>query len=146
MSSIRSGYIVPLLLTGLFVICFFSFAGYLAVYNNSNADITSDPSINQYLTSLNSTLKNSSSTADNSSDALYGSSSSTSGGNIILEAVTGIWKSITSTPKQIYLLTIGLVQSKVLGGSTFYLVFGTIGAILSITLIMLVWRWLRGIN
>jgi len=143
MSSIRSAYIAPLLLTGLLAVCLFSFAGYMALFNNPSNDITQNPAVSQYLTSLNRSLDKVQAISENSSDALYGSETDTGGGFIILTAITGIWQAITSTPTQVFKLTTGLLQNTILGGDTYYLILGVVGGLMIITLIMLVWRWLR---
>lgn len=114
----------------------------LASENNVNQSISDNPAISSYANSLNTTLEGASETSTALETAFTNSTISVSGGILFLDALGGLWKSMKSIPITIYNLTIGIIKNQLLGDTAFYIIFGTIGLIVIISLIFAVWKLL----
>lgn len=142
MTSFRAGIIIPMLLLGVLAIAMFSTASYLTIINHSTQDITSEPSVAEYVGNISSTLEEAANTANESETAL-GQKQTFSYGQIIFDSMGTMWTQLKGAPVVLFNLTFGLIKDKILGQDTFYLVLGTIGTILTITIIFLVYKWVR---
>lgn len=132
--------LVSLLLAGLFMISIITGGITLAYANNANQSIGDDPAIIAYATSLNETLGESITNANSGEEAISSSPITLTSSIPFYDAITGIWKTLKTVPITIWNLTVGLLITRVLGNN-FYIVLGVIGAILTITIIFAVWKF-----
>lgn len=132
--------IVGLLLAGLFAFALINGAIQLADVNHANQSIADDPTMSSFKTALEENLSDAYSKADNASTAFSSSPVTLSASSIFFDALGGIWRTMKVVPVAIYNLTIGLLMTKIFGSEQFGIVFGVIGAILIITIILGVWK------
>lgn len=128
------------LLLGLFAIAMINGGTRLASINNANHSIAEDPSISAYASSLNSTLETSYTNAVAAEGAINSSSITLTTSNPFIDAIGGIWKTLKTVPITIYNLTIGLVFSKILGGSGYGILLGVLSSIFIIVLIYAIYK------
>lgn len=139
MANLRP-FLISFLVVGLFAFAMINGALLLESNNNATQSIGDDPTIASYKSSLESTLEDSSTNANSAETAIGDSPVTLTTGNIIFDAIGGIWKTLKVIPTTVYNLTIGLAMTKIFGSNSFGIVFGVIASILTITLIFGVWR------
>ena len=132
--------IVALLLFGMFTLALITGGIQLANINKANQSISDSPFLVTYASELNETLAAANSNAGSAEDSLAESPVTLSTSTVFLDSIGGIWKTLKTIPITIYNLTAGMIFSTVFGGSAFAMVLGIIGAILTITLILSVWK------
>ena len=135
--------LIGFLLTGLFAYVFITGGILLSTYNNPANSIGDDPSLSEYKTSLEEDLEQAYADANSSESSFSDSPITLGGGDIILDSISGIWKTAKSMPVTIYNLTVGLTLRKIFGSEAFAIVFGVLAAIISITIIFYVWRMIK---
>lgn len=136
---------VGLALGAVCVIALLLFLIGIGVDNNAAQRIDGDASVNQYLG--NATVQyanvepdiNSSATAFSTSTPIVGTAS-----DIQNPAVSTNWKSILKASYNIYELTIGLLVTKVFGGSGYAFLITGLGATLLGVILLYAWQWWRG--
>jgi len=132
--------IVSLLLVGLFAICMITAGIQIATVNNANQSIGDDAVLAAYASSMNSSLEATVSAANTTEDAISSSPITLTSGFPVFDSITGVWKTLKVIPVTIYNLTFGLVFGRLLGGGVAAIVVGVIGSILTITIILSVWK------
>lgn len=129
--------VVNLLLVGLLIIAMITM-GLNIASNNPSQSIGNDPTLSAYANSLNATLYNATDDASASEQAITNSSITLTSGFPVFDSISGVWKTIKKVPVAVFNLTIGLVRTRL--GSSFWVVLGVIGAILTITILLAVWK------
>lgn len=135
--------LVALLLSGLFAIAFIFGAEMMASQNNAVNNINSDPQIGNYSQQIQSTLQSSSTDANTAESAVGNSTITLTSQGIIIDAISGIWKTLQAASITVYSLTIGFLLVNINNSPQFALVTGTIAAILTITIVFAVWKSVR---
>lgn len=133
--------IIGLLLVGLFAIAVINGALLLSINNNSPNSIGNDPAIASYKESLEQSLEQAKTSADASEDAIGTSPITLTTGTLVFDAIGGVWKSMKEVPIMVYNLTFGLAAQKLFGDASFGIVLAIISAIVTITIIFGVWKW-----
>lgn len=136
------GIIFSLLLIGLFVIAFLNASLILSADNSPNQTIANDPALTAYAGVLNTTLESSYPDANASEGAISDSpiTLSSGSGGIIIDAISGIWKTIKRAPIEIYQLTAGLIFTKIFGDAQYAIVFSVLAGMLIIAIVLAVWK------
>jgi len=133
--------VVGLLLAGLFAFALINAGLLISINNGANQSIGDDPAISSYSESLEETLLEANENA-NATETAFGSSPITlTTGSLVFDAVGGIWKTMKEVPVTVYNLTFGLIATKIFGDESYGVVFGVIGAILMMTIIFGIWKW-----
>jgi hypothetical protein len=130
-----------MLLLGLFAFAVINAGLILPILNDANQSIGDDPSLTYYSNELNKSLYNSQTVANTTETAVGTSPVTLTSGFPVFDAVFGIWKTIKVIPIQIWNLTKGLVFEKMFGGNEYAVIFTVIGAILLLTFMFAVWKW-----
>lgn len=125
---------IGLILTGLFAFALITGGIQLAELNNGANSLADDPAFSTYKTNLTTALQKAHNDTNASIESLGDSPLSAIPGAFIFEAISGVWKTLKVVPVTIYNLTFGLAKDKIFGDS-FALVFGVIGAIITLLII-----------
>ena len=134
--------IVTLLIFGLFAVALINFSINIAEENGATKNLRNNSAINQYMDALETNLSDAYTTADKADTALTNSSISLTTGYVLIDSVRGIWKTIVTIPKGIYILTVGLAGNTLMPNPTFQIVIYVIGAIFLILFLFAVVKWL----
>lgn len=130
MSGIKP-LLVGFLLAGLFAFALISGGIMLATNHGSSQNVGDDPALSSYKTSLETSLLEAQDNANSSIEALGDSPVSVIPGSFVIDAISGVWKTLKNVPVTLYNLTFGLAKNK-LFGSTYDVVFGILAAIVII--------------
>lgn len=133
--------IVGIILAGLFAYALISGGILLSLNNGANHSIGDEPTISAYKESLKSNLEESYNKSNASYNALSSSPITLSTGNIIVDAIGGVWKVMTVIPISIWTYTIALPVTYILG-DTGRIVALVLGSLLILTIIFAVWKWI----
>lgn len=131
--------IISLMIFGLFSLALLNGGILLALANNSNQTIANSPSVQRYADLLNATLEQYQSVANASEEAIATSPISRIFDNIIFDAIGGIWRSIKTLPTTVFNITTDFI-GPVLFSGPFLVVIGVITALLTITIVIAVWK------
>lgn len=130
------------LLASVVIISLLSFAILLPNENGVNQSIADDDSIRIFTNSLNSTLMDASGNSNSVEDSISESEITLgSGVGIVLNSLTGVWKTMKIIPITIYNLVVGLLKNNILGAS-FGVILGVIGSILTLVIVVAVIKFL----
>jgi len=125
------------LLMGLFIIAIVSFGTYLSSQNNVPNVLLQDESFNSSYSSLQTELESSQDKAEIQSQVQEQTAPTTSSGNLIIESTPSTLTSFKGMLKNIWSIIFTLL-GKTLGIPP--IVFYVFGAILTLTIILLIWR------
>jgi hypothetical protein len=139
MSELRP-IIIGIILTGLLAVALINGGILLSLRNNNNNTIANDPSLLSYSNTLQTNLDETFNNTNSSFDKIGSSPITLTTGNIIFDAIGGVWRTLTVMPLAIFKLTTNLISSKILGGS-FNVVIGVVLSLLVITIIFGIWKW-----
>jgi hypothetical protein len=112
----------------------------LADDNNASQSIANDTSIKGYADSLQESLEDTSDSANKADKSFRDSTVSITSGVIFVDAIGGLWKTLTVVPSTVLTLTKEQIKENILGDTAFYAVIGVISLIIVITLILAVWK------
>lgn len=127
------GYIITMLIFGLFVISLITTGIMIADQNDATQSIGDDPSISEYKSSIENNLTTAYNDVSSSNTVIENSSITTTTSIPIFTSVQSIWKTIKKVPITVYNLTIGLAMKKLFGDSA-----GIVTAVISTILILLI--------
>ena len=133
--------ITYLLLFALFAIAMISGGIMLAESNNPSQSIGNDPTVSAFSGNLTDTLSTAYEDSNSAKSAISNSSITTTTGFAYIDAVGGVWKTVTQAPSAIYNLTFGFILVNLLGSSTASIVTGVLATILILTIITAVILW-----
>ena len=133
--------IVYFLLLGVFMVALINGGILLATQHSANQSIGDDSMLTDYRDSLNNTLAESYNDAQEIEGAMNKSEVTLTTGIPVINAITGVWKTIKVVPMTIYNLASGLVFSRILGSYTFAIILSVISAIVIITILFAVWKF-----
>jgi len=124
--------IISYILFGLFALAFVTFGLSIAIINNPSQTIGNDTNLLNYKNSMEGNLANQYTAFNESEDSFTTSSTSLSNspGGIIIDAISGIAKTIKNGATLITNLTLGFIKNKLFANSEFLLVFSIISGIL----------------
>lgn len=133
---------IALILWGLFSFALIQMGIQLADSNNANQSIADDPAIASFNESVKNILEELETDVNSSETAISEPSLISSiRENIIIDAIGGVWKVLKNVPTSLYNIATGLWKSEIFQGPLI-IVIGTIGAILTLVVIIAVWRML----
>lgn len=133
-------FVISALLLGLLAFAMINI-GIMMTYDNNGAEsIGNDSSISTYSNTLRSSLENASQSAIDADNSFRNSTVSLTGGVIFVDAIGGLWKTLTTVPSTVLTLTSNVLKNRLMGDTVYYAVFGVISLILVITLIIAVWK------
>jgi hypothetical protein len=135
-------FLIGFLLAGLFAIALITGGIWIADLNNPDQSIGQDATLRTFASSLNQTLGQAHTDANSSYTAIKASPITLTTGFVVLDAIGGVWKTITIIPVAIYNLTIGLLIANVFSNPAFMVIFGVLSAIVILTIIFAVVKWL----
>lgn len=141
MSSMKP-LVFGFLLVGLFAIALISFGIRLADVNEVSQSIGDDPAIKNYADSLNNSIAQASSDSQTSQEAISESPITLGESNFVIDAIGGIWKTITEVPVTVWNLTVGLLLAKIFGDNSFAIALSVIGTLIGFAVIFAVVKWL----
>lgn len=130
---------VALILFGLFSIALINGALLLPQANLSNQSIADHPSVRDYADELNKSLDKYKTDVKSSEEAISEAPTSIISDNIILDAIGGIWRTLKTVPTTIFNITTDFI-GPVLFSGPFLVVIGVISAILTLSIIIAVWK------
>lgn len=133
-------FIISSLILGLLALAMINAGIILASNNGATESISNDSIIRNYASNLSEELEDSSSVGSSAKESFSNSTVSVSGGVVFVEAIGGLWKSLTAVPVTIINLTVELIKGRILGDTAFYAVFGVITLASIITIIFAVWK------
>lgn len=139
MSNLRP-FVISALLLGLIAIGIISTGIMIASENDATQSIANDTAISNYATALQNSLANASESASSADASFRNSTVSVTGGVVFVDAIGGLWKTLTTVPSAVLTLTTNLIKGKIMGDTAFYAVFGVMALIIVITLILAVWK------
>ena len=126
---------IGLMLSAAFSFCLIYGGILLQVQNNAPILITGDNATNDFYTQINETLYDSLSNNAIASAAFENSSIQTSGANVFISAVGGIWKVMKVAPVAVYNLVITYGFAKLVGNEAAFAIVSVIAGIFAIILI-----------
>ena len=132
--------VITSLLVGLFVFALVSFGTTLSGHNNPNSTILQDPVINDSFWELQEELNQTQGTSEGQRESFFSDIPIIGEVSVILKGLNSIIKVFTTTLKNMYQLTFGVIGSS-LGISP--LVMNVFLAIITISIIFLAWRVLK---
>lgn len=138
-----SSVIFALIFSGLFVFAIINVGVILASDNNPEKSISSDNEINNRFNALKGNLSKTQQASNSTSEAISKTPVTISDQNIVLDAITGAWKSLTKMPIQIYNTFSLLIATKLTGGTDFYIVLGSIAGILVMVIVFGAWKFIQ---
>ena len=133
---------ISFLVIGLFAFAMFSFASQFQDANEGASTILDNPSINESFGELQADLQGADNEANSQLGVLNGTVVEDSEFNVLFLSIGSIWKVLIGTSVGVYNIVFGIIFDTLLGNS-FSAVIGVIGAIISITIISYVWKWVR---
>jgi|SRR3990172_12093204 len=134
-------FIIAFAIVTLFSISLLNTSILMAEYNNPSRSIGNDPNVREYSEAINETVGDFSNEAGSSEDKLGDSPTTKTDTNLITDAMVGIWKIISTTPKTMYNLTVGFI-GETIGFQGFVIVVGILGGIIAMALVIAVFRML----
>ncbi len=126
----------------IFVFAFLNFGIQLASDNEASQSISDDPTISTYKDNLESNLGSLPAQTNASQKAFWDSIPILSQA-IQIASVPAVVSGLISIPYTMYQLTVGLVFDKLFGGSEFGLIFGVLGSIIALLIILYSWKVIR---
>jgi len=133
------GWIVALLLTGLFAYVLI-LGGSELIVQNGGQSLESDSGLASYISSINKTLSENANSAKDVDDAFSNSTITTTTSIPYVDSIGGVWKTMRKYPAVIYDVTLGLVFSKLLSDTQKTLVVSTLMSIMIITVVLFAWK------
>ena len=130
------GYLIGLLLVGLFAIAIINAGIIISSDNDATVSIGDDPSLSSYKSSIESELGNATSNSQ-SADQILSNSTITTTSTPFVDSIGGIWKSVKAAPVAVWNLTLGLALERIFGEDK-RIVLNILGAILGLILIFAV--------
>ncbi len=132
--------IISIVLVGLFIFAFISFGGQIALDNNANNTVLSNPAVNQSFIDIQSQLQEVQIDTEDQKKAWFEDVPIVGDINLIWKSLTGIIRVFFDVIVNMYNLIISLI-SETIGISS--VVLNTIAALLSISMLLLLWRLVR---
>ena len=132
--------IISIVLVGLFIFAFISFGGQIALDNNANNTVLSNPAVNQSFIDIQSQLQEVQIDTEGQKKAWFEDVPIVGDINLIWKSLTGIIRVFFDVIVNMYNLIINLI-SETIGISS--VVLNTIAALLSISMLLLLWRLIR---
>lgn len=132
--------LVALLILGLFGVAIITAGIQIASVNGANQSIGDDVSLAVYASSLNESLEDAYDSSIAANAAVSNSSITLTSALPFIDAIGGIWKTLKTAPIAIWNLTFGVVFQNILGGNSYAIVIGVLGAILLMTIVFAVWK------
>lgn len=141
MAEIRP-IIIAIIVSSLFILALINGGIMLAAQNVPEQSIGDDPSLEDYRIELTNTLDEHTQNIKDSDTSLSNSSVTTTTSSPFFDVLGGLWKTITRAPKTLWNLTSGFIYERLLGSQAFIIVLGAIGAILFLTIIVAVIKFI----
>ena len=132
--------VISIVLVGLFIFAFISFGGQIAVDNDANDSILSNPSINKAFIEINNSLEEVRVDTEEQKEAWFEDVPIVGDINLIWKSLTGIIRVFFDVVVNMYNLIVSLI-SETIGISP--VILNTIAALLSISMLLLLWRLVR---
>jgi len=133
--------LISFIIVSLFAFSLLAYAIGIANMNNTNASIINDPRVSVFNQSIGSQLESIDETGDEQRENFESENPSTSFGEIIFQSIVGVGKTLTSSVFGFVNLLATLVSSTIFGNNkVFAVVIGSVFAILTISIIFLLWR------
>jgi hypothetical protein len=136
---------IIILLFSLFVISFINFGILLTTSNNVNSSILFDSDIRGFANDINETLITVYADANDTETSFTNSpvTLTSSSGGVIIDAISGVWKTIKRAPVVLYNLLADLIFSKIFGDNSYAIIIVVISSIVIFTIILAVWKLIR---
>lgn len=137
--------LIGFLLAGLFAVAFINGGLILGQINSPNQTIANNPDIINLTNEISPQLTQSYDDLNQTESAVSDSEITlTSGsGGAIIDSINGVWKTMKKAPTAIYLSIAYLIKSNLFGDSSYEIIFSVLGAILTIIIILAIWRLVR---
>ncbi len=132
--------VISIVLVGLFIFAFISFGGQIALDNGANNTILTNPAVNKSFIDIQSQLEEVQIDTENQKQAWFEDVPIVGDINLIWKSLTGIIRVFFDVIVNMYNLIISLI-SETIGISP--VVLNTIAALLSISMLLLLWRLVR---
>lgn len=132
--------ISSIVIAGLIIFLFLTFAVKTSV-TQGNGRALDDPVLLSLKNDINETLGDFYDTANTSEKSLSNSETTLSGGYIIFNSITSIWKTMTITPKAVYNIVQDSLISKLGVSPEILIVFGVLSGLLILLIIVAAWRF-----
>ena len=144
MASKIYGYVMAFVFFAVFAVALINFGIYMGNDNNSSQSIGTIPRLQNYSQGLTTQISEANGSFSGVNDAFGNSITSLTGTLPVFNAVGGIWKTIISTPKAIWDLTLPFVYD-ILGQNAGQIVIGALVSLLILgVIIAVVYWWTRG--
>lgn len=134
-------FIISAILGSLFIIALINGAIILAEVNQANQSITDYEPLAIYSANLNDSVSGSLDVSTSAQTALGESPTTLSLSGVVFDTIGSLWKSLIGIPVTIFKLTSDFIFVNIFGGATFSIVFNSILAMITLTIIFFVVKW-----
>ena len=142
MSINFSQIMISLILTGTFALLFILGLAYYQNDNNQTETILKTNNLSIFAGNLDTNINNTYTTYNDNLNTFTTGNVQTTGGNLIVDSISGIWNTLKATPVLIYNLVSSLAIT-LFSNRAFVIIFSAVSSIFSLVLIMSVWKMLR---